>query len=129
LARKLGIRSGQVVLLMNAPEGFEQRLTELPDDVEVSREPGEPADVVVSFHTVAATIPDGLRAVRRVDGGLWVAWPKRSSGVPTDIIDHVVREIALPTGLVDNKVCAIDAVWTGLRLVMGTELRRDRTTI
>jgi hypothetical protein len=55
--------------------------------------------------------------------GLWIAWPKRASRVPTDMTEHVIREIALPTGLVDNKVCAIDEVWSGLRLVIRRELR------
>ena len=60
------------------------------------------------------------------DGGFWVAWPKRAARMPTDMTEDVVREIALPTGLVDNKVCAIDATWSGLRLVIRRELRRDR---
>jgi hypothetical protein len=62
------------------------------------------------------------------DGGLWVAWPKRASGVDTDITEDTVREVALPTGMVDNKVCAIDDTWSGLRLVLRKELRSGRTT-
>ena len=64
-----------------------------------------------------------LRARLAPAGGLWIAWPKRAAKVPTDMSDHAVREVALPTGLVDNKVCAIDQVWTGLRLVTRRELR------
>jgi hypothetical protein len=63
-----------------------------------------------------------------VDGGLWVAWPKRASKVETDITEDTVREVGLPTGMVDNKVCAIDATWSGLRLVLHKELRPGRTT-
>jgi hypothetical protein len=62
------------------------------------------------------------------DGGLWVAWPKRASGVDTDITEDTVREVALPTGMVDNKVCAIDDTWSGLRLVLRKELRPGRAT-
>ena len=63
-----------------------------------------------------------------VDGGLWIAWPKRASGVPTDMTEDVVREVGLPTGMVDNKVCAIDDTWSGLRLVLRKEHRAGRTT-
>ena len=62
------------------------------------------------------------------DGGLWIAWPKRSSGVATDITEDTIREVGLPTGMVDNKVCAIDETWSGLRLVLRKELRPGRTT-
>jgi hypothetical protein len=66
--------------------------------------------------------------VLEVDGGLWVAWPKRASGVATDMTEDVVREVALPAGMVDNKVCAIDETWSGLRVVLRLELREGRTT-
>ncbi len=124
LARKLGIRSGHVVLALNAPGGFEEQLEGLPDGVDLRREPGSrPTWSSASTPTRRPCLKACVRS-RRVDAGLWIAWPKRSSGVPTDITDHVVREVALPLGLVDNKVCAIDETWTGLRLVLRTELRR-----
>ncbi len=63
-----------------------------------------------------------------VDGGLWIGWPKRASGVPTDITEDVIREVALPTGLVDVKVCAVDDTWSGLRLCLRKELRAGRRT-
>jgi hypothetical protein len=78
-------------------------------------------DVVVVFITKRSQLEQQLPSIRRrmtPAAGLWVAWPKKSSGVLTDVTDNVVREIALPTGLVDNKVCAIDATWSGLRLVI-----------
>ena len=83
-------------------------------------------DVIVGFVTWRAELEaelDRLRARMAPACGLWIAWPKRASKVPTDMTDHVIREIALPTGLVDNKVCAIDETWTGLRLVIRRELR------
>ena len=78
------------------------------------------ADVVVDFVTRAAELErriDRLGALIHPAGGLWIAWPKRVSGVVSDVTDHVVRDLALPRGLVDNKVCALDDTWTGLRIV------------
>ena len=108
--------------LLGAPEGFaEDTLGELPDGVRVVRRAGGKADVIVAFHTSRAELErrlPALRAMMEPAAGLWVAWPKRASKVETDMTEDVVREIALPTGLVDNKVCAIDATWSGLRLVI-----------
>jgi len=122
LPRKLGIKPGHRVALLGAPDGFEGgTLGELPDGVEVKRRAGGKADVIVSFHTSRAELErrlPALRALMEPAAGLWIAWPKRASKVPTDITEDVLREIALPTGLVDNKVCAIDATWSGLRLVI-----------
>ena len=134
LPRKLGIKPGHRLVLLGAPDGFEDgTLGELPDGVRVTRRPGRAseavtrppaeadADVIVAFHTRRAELERrlaGLRAMMEPAAGLWIAWPKRASKVETDITEDVVREIALPTGLVDNKVCAIDATWSGLRLVI-----------
>jgi hypothetical protein len=127
LPRKLGIKPGQRLALLAAPDGFEGgTLGDLPDGVRVARRAGGTADVIVSFHTARAQLErrlPALRAMMEPAAGLWIAWPKRSSKVATDITEDVVREIALPTGLVDNKVCAIDAVWSGLRLVIRLEHR------
>ena len=116
LWRKLGIRTGDTVTLLDAPPGF--AIADLPGGVEVRRAARGRSAVIVAFHTTRSTLthrfPTLLRALE-VDGGLWVAWPKRSSGVSTDITEDVVREVALPTGMVDNKVCAIDETWSGLR--------------
>jgi hypothetical protein len=123
LPRKLGIKPGHRLALLGAPDGF---ALELPDGVGVARRAGARADVIVSFHTARAELErrlPALRAMMEPAAGLWIAWPKRSSKVPTDITEDVVREVALPTGLVDNKVCAIDAVWSGLRLVIRLEHR------
>ena len=127
LPRKLGIKPGQRVVLLGAPEGFERDMQgELPPDVSVRRRAGGRADVILSFHTRRAELErrlPTLRAMMEPAAGLWIAWPKRASGVPTDITEDALREIALPTGLVDNKVCAIDEIWSGLRLVIRLEHR------
>jgi hypothetical protein len=122
LDRKLGIKPGHRVALLGAPAGFEgETLGPLPDGVRVVRRAGGTADVIVSFHTrrteLARRLP-ALRAMMAPAAGLWIAWPKRVARMETDMTEDVVREIALPTGLVDNKVCAIDATWSGLRLVI-----------
>jgi hypothetical protein len=125
LPRKLGIKAGHRVLLLGAPEDFE--LGELPEDVRLVRSLRADADVIVSFHVERADFARRLPALRgamKPACGLWVAWPKKASKVPTDMTEDVVREVALPTGLVDNKVAAIDAVWSGLRLVIRLENRR-----
>lgn len=129
LSRKLGIKSGHRVALLEAPAGFEAKLDGLPDGVVVRAglATDGPADVVVLFVTERHELEARLGEVRRglaQDGGFWVAWPKRASKVPTDVTDEVVRQVALPTGLVDNKVCAIDETWSGLRLVIRRENRR-----
>jgi hypothetical protein len=92
----------------------------LPDGVRVRRTARGPLDVVVAFFSRRGALERRLPALRSgLDpaGGLWIAWPKRASGVATDLTEDVVRELGLAAGLVDNKVCAIDAVWSGLRLV------------
>jgi len=122
LPRKLGIKPGHKVLLLGAPDGFaEDTLGELPDGVQVGRRAAGKADVLVSFHTERRDFEQRLpklRAAMEPAAGLWIAWPKQAAKVPTDMTENVVREVALPTGLVDNKVCAIDATWSGLRLVI-----------
>jgi hypothetical protein len=130
LAQKLGIAPGHQVILLGAPEGFDGVL-DLPDGVLVRRRAQGRADVVVAFFSerrrLQARVP-ALLAALDVDGGLWLAWPKRASRVPTDITEDTIREVFLPLGLVDNKVCAIDEVWSGLRVVWRKELRAELRT-
>jgi len=121
LARKLGIKEGSRLAVMRGPAGFEDLLEPIPDGVRIVRRIGRNADVIVAFHRSRADLERGfdrLRSGMHDAGGLWIAWPKQASGVPTDITEDVVREIALANGLVDNKVCAIDQTWSGLRLVV-----------
>ena len=127
LPAKLGIKPGHAVALVGAPPGFHQVLGDLPGTELLDGLPaGEEVDVIVFFTTSRAEYEAELGRLREHMApacGLWIAWPKRAAKVPTDMTDHVVREVALPTGLVDNKVCAIDQVWTGVRLVIRRELR------
>jgi hypothetical protein len=129
LAGKLGIRPGDRLALLGAPDGF--AIDDLPAGVDVSRRARPACQVIVSFHTRRTDLNRRFPALMRAlvaDGGLWVAWPKRASGVHTDITEDVVRDVALPTGMVDNKVCAIDDTWSGLRLVLRKELRAGRSS-
>jgi hypothetical protein len=115
LPKKLGIKPGHRVMVLGAPQGFAL------DGVEpVTRAQGL-ADVIVSFHTRRSELARRMPVLRermRQDAGLWIAWPKRASKRPTDLTEDVVRELALANRLVDNKVAAIDEVWSGLRLVI-----------
>jgi hypothetical protein len=130
LPRKLGIREGSRVLLEGAPGDFAATLGELPTAVELLPPDSSDVDVAVLFAVAPATVRErfaGLAASLQPAGGLWIAWPKRSSGVATDLDENVVREIGLAAGLVDNKVCAIDATWSGLRFVWRLRDRPERT--
>jgi hypothetical protein len=119
MAAKLGIKPEHLVLIDNAPAGFV--IEGLPSGVTTARRPGRtPYDVVLMF------CPDRARLAKRLPvllgktataGMIWAAWPKRSSGVPTDLDENGIRELALPLGVVDVKVCAIDPTWSGLKLV------------
>jgi hypothetical protein len=120
LPRKLGIRAGDRIALLRAPEGFDQTLGELPAEVSVRRRARGTFAVIVAFARSRAELERGIgpwRTALAPAGGLWIAWPKQSSGVETDLSDGVVRAAGLAAGLVDNKVCAIDATWSGLRFV------------
>lgn len=119
LPKKLGIKPGHRVMVLSAPDGFEAAA--LPDGVTVVRSARGKADVIVSFHIERANLArrmPKLRAAMEPNAGLWIAWPKRASKVPTDLTEDVVRELALENVLVDNKVAALDEKWSGLRLVI-----------
>jgi hypothetical protein len=129
LATKLGIKDGMVVGVLDAPAGFDPHAVEgMPAGATVRTQARGRLDVIVSFHLhrtqLEARVPVLLRALD-VDGGIWFCWPKRASGVATDITEDTVREVALPLGLVDNKVCAVDETWSGLRVVWRKELRPE----
>jgi len=119
LQQKLGIRSGHVVVQLGGPE-------DLLPDVAVRRRLPRHADVVLFFATERAVLERRLAPLRasiEPAASLWVCWPKRASKVATDITEDVIRDVVLPTGLVDVKVCAVDDVWSGLKLVVRKELR------
>ena len=126
LPRKLGIKPGHAVAVVGGPPGFADGLAAQSGTDVAAGLPAGPLDVIVTFvnwrDEYEAQLP-GLRERMAPACGLWIAWPKRAARVPTDMTEHVVREVALPTGLVDNKVCAIDETWSGLRLVIRRELR------
>ena len=125
LPRKLGIGEGATFALVDPPEEATSLLEPLPDGVQRTADPAQ-ADVVVVFATVREALARHVEALAPAifpDRTLWVAWPKRASKVPTDITEDVVRELALPLGLVDVKVAAIDVTWSGLKLVWRRERR------
>ncbi len=118
LERKLGIKEGHRVVLRHAPDGFD---LELPENARLGRKAAGTADVVLAFFTERAALEGEIHQLRNFmepEGGLWIAWPKKSAKTGSDLSENVVREIALANALVDNKVCAIDATWSGLRLVI-----------
>ena len=117
LPKKLGIKDGAAIAVLGAPRGFPIR--------GAARLAGT-LDVIIAFVKERAKLVALIASARKHMApacGLWIAWPKKASGVATDITEDVIREVALPTGLVDNKVCAIDETWSGLRLVIRRELR------
>ena len=123
LSKKLGIGVGSLVALIGAPPGV---VDDVPAGVRVKRHARGRAEVVVAFFVERTEFErriGPLSAMIFPDGGLWVAWPKRASGLATTMNEHVVRETALPLGLVDNKVCAIDDTWSGLRVVWRVDRR------
>jgi hypothetical protein len=126
LPQKLGIKEGHKVAVIGGPSDFD--LGVLPTGALVQHKLAgkTPLDVFVVFVTRRADLVTKIATCRprmQQAAGLWIAWPKRASGVVTDITEDTIREVALPTGLVDNKVCAIDETWSGLRLVIRKELR------
>jgi len=127
LPKKLGIKEGARLALVAAPDGFaESTLAPLPDRVELRPRARGPLDVIVLFTKSRADLErrfGKLAAALQPAGALWIAWPKRSSGVSTDLTEDVLREVGLPQGLVDTKVCAIDDTWSGLRFVIRKENR------
>jgi hypothetical protein len=126
LVDKLGVKPGARVALIGAPEGFESALEPLPAGATVRRRLSRGTDLAVMFTMRRAELARRwVQATRDVGpmGVLWVAWPKKASGVVTDMNEHAMREVVLPTGWVDVKVCAIDDTWTGMKCVLRLERR------
>jgi|ERR1700759_601776 hypothetical protein len=124
--QKLGIKPGFCILTAGAPGAYADIVGTLPEGVTIVREPKAPLDMAHVFAMQAAGLADLLRSCRaaiKPDGMIWVSWPKKASAIATDLTDVVVRQTALPLGLVDIKVCAIDNIWSGLKFVVPTERR------
>jgi hypothetical protein len=129
LPKKLGIKEGSRIALVNAPENFLSELGELPQHVEIMKRGNKQLDIVILFVlTERALLRDFEKLAANLvsNGMLWVAWPKKSSGVATDLSEGRVRQIGLDAGLVDVKVCAIDDVWSGLKFVYRVSQRSTR---
>jgi hypothetical protein len=126
LARKLGVKSGMTVLLAGEPDDFRALLAPLPEGVRFVRQAGPKVDLAHVFVTERADLAARLAAFRLALGPqavVWISWPKKAARVPTTITEDTIRELALPLGFVDVKVCAVDAVWSGLKLVVRKALR------
>lgn len=126
LAKKLGIAVGSRVLARHAPDGYQALLAPLPEGVQFDARLSAKVDVLHVFADRRTVLAEELAAARqgmRPDAALWVSWPKKAAKVPTDITEDTIRELALPLGLVDVKVCAVSEIWSGLKLVLRKELR------
>jgi hypothetical protein len=126
LAKKLGIKAGLRVALLGAPANYRKLLAPLPDGVAFGTRIAKGAELVHVFTRSKAQLGKTLATCRKTlapEAAIWVSWPKKASKVPTDITEDTIRELALPLGFVDIKVCAVDEVWSGLKLVVRKELR------
>lgn len=126
LAKKLSLRDGQRVWFSAMPESVADEIDEYALDLTFVADPAEGVDAAHIFVVERADMAAKLTALRAQiasDGQVWVSWPKKASKVPTDITEDTIREVALPMGFVDTKVCAVDEVWSGLKLVIRKELR------
>ncbi len=120
LPKKLGIKSNATIYLIDAPEGFEKSIARLPEDVSFVRNAPEQNDLVIWFVKSQEELRGRINSVKLQvgKGGLWIAWPKKASGVTSDLSQTVVRKKGLASGLVDYKVCSIDNTWSGLKFAL-----------
>jgi hypothetical protein len=126
LAKKLGIKAQSHVLAKHAPPNYLELLAPLPEGVVFDARLTDATDVLHVFVVHKLVLSRELAAARpklRVDAAMWVSWPKKASKLPTDITEDSIRELALPMGWVDVKVCAVSEIWSGLKLVIRKELR------
>ena len=126
LAKKLGIKAGSNLALVGAPKDYGSLIAPAPDDMRVASRIAPTTDIVHVFSTQRAELEPFLLSCRsklKPDAAIWVSWPKKSAKMPTDITEDVIRDVALPLGFVDVKVCAVTDVWSGLKLVLRKELR------
>jgi hypothetical protein len=128
LPQKLGLKAAQKVATIDAPVGYAKLLSPLPDGVRFTKKIEEGAEFIHLFVSERKKLATELKRLRKliVDTGiLWVSWPKKSSGVKTDITEDVIRDVCLPLGFVDIKVCAVDETWSGLKLMVRGEKRKS----
>ena len=120
LPKKLGIKEGSRITLVNAPKDFRSELGELPDNVQFIKRPTKSLDIILLFVLIERALTRDfakLAATLVSNGMIWIAWPKKTSGVATDLSEQRVRQLGLDSGLVDVKICAIDDTWSGLKFV------------
>ncbi len=126
LAKKLGLKEGSRVATVGAPAGFARLLDPLPPGVKLTVRPGANSDIVHLFVSRREDLEEALirfRGLLKPAAALWVSWPKKAARIPTTVSEETIRELALPLGWVDIKVCAVDEVWSGLKLVVRKALR------
>ena len=129
LSKKLGIKDAHRVVSLHAPEGFAKTLVPMPDGVDLGESLAgkQPIDVILLFckdqKIFAKDFPKAAARLAQ-NGGLWVCWPKKSSGMASDLSENPIRDLGLAAGLVDNKVCAVDEIWSGLRFVIRVKDRK-----
>lgn len=127
LAKKLGIKEGFVVRLINEPAGYFALFTDWPESVQVIKNEAIKKDCIhffsIAVEELFSRLPELKKEIKEA-GMIWVSWPKKAAKVKTDITEDVIRDLALRTGLVDVKVCAVDAVWSGLKLVIPVAERK-----
>jgi len=129
LPQKLGIKPGLTVVAINAPANYRRLLGQIPDSVTFSERLKSGSSFVHLFTSRRSEMQKKMSILRDKisdNGAIWVSWPKKSSGISTDVTEDVIREIALPLGFVDIKVCAVDDIWSGLKLMIRRENRKSR---
>ena len=129
LPQKLGIKPGTIVVLIDAPENYRGLLGQVPSGVNFASRPVGNTKFVHVFAVARRVLQEHLQSLRKKiaeDAVIWVSWPKKSSGVATDITEDVIRAVALPLGFVDIKVCAVDDTWSGLKLMIRRENRGSK---
>ncbi len=129
LPQKLGIKPGLTVVAINPPANYRRLLGQIPDSVTFSERLKSGSSFVHLFTSRRSEMQKKMSILRDKisdNGAIWVSWPKKSSGISTDVTEDVIREIALPLGFVDIKVCAVDETWSGLKLMIRRENRKSR---
>jgi hypothetical protein len=127
LAKKLGIKSGFTIRLINQPDYYFELFTDFPEEVNISKTAKAPKDLIHFFTKESKELQQKIIALRNEivqNGAIWISWPKKASKVPTDITEDFVRDLALKNGLVDIKVCAVNEIWSGLKLVIPVKDRK-----